>query len=178
VQDGTLAKRYASALAELADEGKTLEKVGDDLDRFVELINVTPGLGSLLNSPTTSQVAQHKVVDAFMDGGAEEITGNFLKVLVEKRRLGAINNIVSSYKRSVEERSGRITVQVTSATPLNKKHEDSLISSLSSMTGKQVQLDVSTDFALLGGVVLRVGSVMMDYSLRGQLNRLKSQMRG
>ncbi|MBF0380397.1 MAG: ATP synthase F1 subunit delta [Magnetococcales bacterium] len=178
MQDGTLAKRYASALAELADEGGTLEKVGADLDRFIELINVTPGLDSLLTSPTSSQSAQHKVVDAFMDGGAEQVTGNFLRVLVEKRRLGSINNIVTSYKRSVEERSGRITVHVTSATPLNKKHEESLISSLSSMTGKKVQLDVSTDFALLGGVVLRVGSVMMDYSLRGQLNRLKSQMRG
>ncbi|MBF0445080.1 MAG: ATP synthase F1 subunit delta [Magnetococcales bacterium] len=178
MQDGTIAKRYASALAELADEGGTLEKVGSDLDRFIELINVTPGLASLLNSPTTSQAAQHKVVDAFMGGGGEEITGNFLRVLVEKRRLGAINGIVTSYKLSVEERSGQVTVYVTSATPLNKKHEESLISSLSGMTGKKVQLDVSTDFALLGGVVLRVGSVMMDYSLRGQLNRLKSQMRG
>jgi F-type H+-transporting ATPase subunit delta len=178
VQESTIAKRYASALADLAEEGKNLDKVGEDLSRFLELIQVTPGLNALLNSPATPQSAQHKVVDAFMDGGAEQVTGNFLRILVTKRRLSAIAGIVSSYIRNVEERSGRITAYVTSATALVKKHEDSLVASLSGMTGKKVQLDVSTDSTLLGGVVLRVGSVMMDYSLRGQLNRLKSQMRG
>ncbi|MBF0357687.1 MAG: ATP synthase F1 subunit delta [Magnetococcales bacterium] len=178
MQDSTIAKRYASALADLAEEGKNLEKVSEDLSRFIDLIEVTPGLNALLTSPATPQATQHKVVDAFIDGGAEQVTGNFLRVLITKRRLGAITDIVTSYKRNVEERSGRITVYVTSAAPLVKKHEDSLVASLSDMTGKKVQLDVSTDTTLLGGVVLRVGSVMMDYSLRGQLNRLKSQMRG
>jgi F-type H+-transporting ATPase subunit delta len=179
VHDSTLAKRYASALAELADEGGNLEKVGGDLDSFLELIKVTPGLNSLLTSPTVSRADQHKVVDLFLDqGGADEVTGKFLRVLVDKRRLGLVEGIVSSYNRGVEERSGRVTVYLTSAKPMIKRHEERLIASLSSMTGKEVQLDVSTDSALLGGVVLRVGSVMMDYSVRGQLNRLQSQMRG
>jgi F-type H+-transporting ATPase subunit delta len=179
VQDSTLAKRYASALAELAGEGGNLEKVGSDLDRFLELIEVTPGLNTLLTSPTVARADQQKVVDAFLEnGGTEEVTGKFLRLLVDKRRLGAIAGIVSSYNTSVAERSGRITVYLTSAQKMLKKHEDQLTVSLSSMTGKDVQLDVSTDPDLLGGVVLRVGSVMMDYSLRGHLNRLKTQMRG
>jgi F-type H+-transporting ATPase subunit delta len=179
VHDSTLSKRYASALAELASEGESLEKVGEDLNRFLELIEVTPGLKSLLTSPTVLRADQHKIVDAFLENDeTDEVTGKFLHLLVEKRRMGIIEGAVSAYNRGVEERSGRITVQVSSAKPLIKKHEDGLQSSLSELTGKEVQLEVSTDATLLGGVVLRVGSVMMDYSVRGQLNRLKSQMRG
>ncbi len=179
MQDSTLAKRYAAALAELAGESGNLEKVGGDLDGFLELIKITPGLNTLLTSPTVDRENQHKVVEAFIkNGGVEAVTGNFLKLLVDKRRMGAIEGIVAAYNSNVEESSGRITVQLTSAQPLSDKHQEQFKASLSKMTGKDVQLEVDTDSSLLGGVVLRVGSVMMDYSLRGHLNRLKSQMRG
>lgn len=179
MHDSTLAKRYALALAELADEGNNLDKVGADLANFLEVVNVTPGLKSMLSSPTVPRAEQQSVVTAFIkSSGCEGVTGKFLRVLVEKRRMAVLKSIVAAYDKNVEERSGRITVHVASAKPLIQKHEERLVSSLSEMTGKKVQLDVSTDSALLGGVVLRVGSVMMDYSVRGQLNRLKSQMRG
>ncbi|MBF0453350.1 MAG: ATP synthase F1 subunit delta [Magnetococcales bacterium] len=179
MHDSTLAKRYASALAELATEGDRLEKVGEDLGLFLELINMTPSLSALLASPTVSKGDQHKIIDSFASNDqVEAVTGNFLRVLIDKRRMGIFSGIVASYNRMVEERSGRITIQLASAKPLNKKHEEGLATSLSSLTGKEVQLDVSTDSTLLGGVVVRVGSVMMDYSVRGHLNRLKSQMRG
>ncbi|MBF0447616.1 MAG: ATP synthase F1 subunit delta [Magnetococcales bacterium] len=179
MHDSTLAKRYASALAELADEAGELEKVGGDLGRFVELIDMTPGLDALLTSPVADRADQHRILDLFFEQNkGTKVVGKFLRLLVDKRRISLIHHIVDLYNKGMAERSGRITVQISSARSLLKKQEEKLQASLSEMTGKDVQLDLSTDEALLGGMVVRVGSVMMDYSVRCQLNRLKSQMRG
>ncbi|MEO5347374.1 MAG: ATP synthase F1 subunit delta [Magnetococcus sp. YQC-9] len=174
-----LAKRYATALAELASEEKRLDAVAEDLNRFAEVMQSTPGLRYLLTSPTAPAQAKHAVVDAFIANAAPtRILGNFLKLLIDKRRMEFVEPIIAAYHRETEARSGRITVEVQTSVPLEKRHAEELKGSLSKLTGKEVRLDSRVEPALLGGIVVRIGSLMMDYSVSNHLNRLKAQMRG
>ncbi|MBF0605776.1 MAG: ATP synthase F1 subunit delta [Nitrospirae bacterium] len=179
MHSSTLAKRYASALAELASDRGLLKKVGDDLRQFVAVVAVTPELGPLLANPTISRERQSKIIDAFLSqSGSDPLTANFLKLLIHKRRMVLVSDIVAAYSRIEEEQSGVVTVRVSAPKPLTKAHEERLAKLLSTKTGKDVRLDFGLDPELLGGMVVRIGSVMMDYSVRGQLNRLKAQLRG
>lgn len=174
-----LAKRYATALADLAAEHNLLEKVGADLDRFVQLLDTTPGLRFLLTSPTAPTKDKQAALDAFIrNAGPEAIAGNLLKLLVDKRRMGLVEEIIAAYHEETERRSGRITVEVRTPNPLQTQHAEELQGSLTRLTGKIVRLESRTDPDLLGGIVVRIGSLMMDYSVRNHLNRLKAQMRG
>lgn len=179
VHSSTLAKRYASALADLAQDRGMLQKVGENLREFLSVVVATPDFGALLANPTVARETQIKVIDVFLNKAeADTLTANFLKLLIQKRRMVLIDDIVASYGRIEEERSGRVTVHVSVPKPLTKAHEERLIKALATVTGKEVRLDVGQDLDLLGGMIVRIGSVMMDYSVRGQLNRLKAQLRG
>lgn len=179
MHSSTLAKRYASALADLAKDRGLLNKVGDELREFMEVIGTTPELGPLLANPTISRERQSKVVDLFLtQSKSDPLTANFLKLLIHKRRMVLVSDIVAAYSRIEEDQSGVVTVRVTAPKPLTKTYEERLAKILSTKTGKDVRIDFGLDPELLGGMVVRIGSVMMDYSVRGQLNRLKAQLRG
>ncbi|MBF0625765.1 MAG: ATP synthase F1 subunit delta [Magnetococcales bacterium] len=167
------------ALADLAAEQNLLDSVGRDLTTFVEVFQTTPGLAMLLTSPTAARKDQQAVVESFI-GQAEPapVTRNFLKLLVAKRRMALIEEIVAAFNRDVERRSGRITVAVQTPKPLNKAHIKRLEEILAQGTGRAVTLEVAEEPALLGGMVVRIGSVMLDYSVRCQLQRLKAHMMG
>ncbi|MBF0165824.1 MAG: ATP synthase F1 subunit delta [Magnetococcales bacterium] len=174
-----LAKRYATALADLASEEKKLDAVAEDLTRFADVLKATPGLRFLLTSPTASSQAKHAAVDAFIANAAPtKLLGNFLKLLIDKRRMEYIEAMIVAYQRETEARSGRIAVEVQTPVALDKRHMEDLKSALSRITGKEVRLDSRVEPALLGGIVVRIGSLMMDYSVSNHLNRLKAQMRG
>ncbi|GAB0058860.1 F-type H+-transporting ATPase subunit delta [Candidatus Magnetaquicoccaceae bacterium FCR-1] len=174
-----LAKRYATALADLASEEKKLDAVAEDLTRFVDVVNTTPGLRLLLTSPTAPAQAKHAAIDAFIAHAAPtKLLGNFLKLLIDKRRMEYVEAIINAYQRETEARSGRIAVELQTPVSLDKRVEEDLKSALSRITGKEVRLDSRVEPALLGGIVVRIGSLMMDYSVSNHLNRLKAQMRG
>ncbi|NGZ05558.1 MAG: ATP synthase F1 subunit delta [Magnetococcales bacterium] len=174
-----LAKRYATALADLATEEKQLEAIGADLAGFAELLKSTPGLRFLLTSPTAPAADKHAALDAFIQHAAPaRILGNFLKLLVDKRRMDLVDAIIAAYHKEMELRGGRITIQIQSAQPLEKNQSKTLQTTLAKLTGKEVTLDSRVEPELLGGIVVRIGSLMMDYSVRNHLNRLKAQMRG
>ncbi|MBF0627477.1 MAG: ATP synthase F1 subunit delta [Magnetococcales bacterium] len=174
-----LAKRYATALADLATEDQQLSVVGEDLTRFSQLLTATPGLRLLLTSPTAPARDKHAALDAFITHAAPvRILGNFLKLLVDKRRMDLVEAIIVAYHKEMETRSGRITVELQSAAPLESHHAENLQATLSRLTGKEVRLESRVEPDLLGGIVVRIGSLMMDYSVRNHLNRLKAQMRG
>ncbi len=179
VHESTLAKRYASALVALAEEQDQLEAVGGALNQFVELYRTTPAFRLLMTSPTAERKDQHAALGTFLDRSAPtEVVGNFLKLLVDKRRTALIEDIRAAFDRLVEVRAGRMTVDVASPVPLTDEHARRLQSILSEMTGKTVRLEATTDPSLLGGLVITMGSVMMDYSIRNHLNRLQAMMRG
>ncbi|MBF0214964.1 MAG: ATP synthase F1 subunit delta [Magnetococcales bacterium] len=179
VLNPALAKRYATALADLAAEENLLGAVGDDLARFAEVVKATPGLHSLLTSPTAPVKEKHAALDAYLTHAAPaRILGNFLKLLIDKRRMELVDSIMAAYHKEMETRGGRITVELQSAMPLEPHHAVDLQTTLSKLTGKEVRLESRVEPDLLGGIVVRIGSLMMDYSVRNHLNRLKAQMRG
>ncbi|MBF0180392.1 MAG: ATP synthase F1 subunit delta [Magnetococcales bacterium] len=174
-----LAKRYATALAELANERNQLGVVGEDLARFAELLNTIPNLRLMLTSPTAPAHEKHAAVDAFIQHAQPTgIAGHLLKLLVDKRRMALVEAIIVAYHEETEVRGGRMTVEVRSPTPLDANHAEALKTTLGKITGKEIRLEHSTQPDLLGGIVVRIGSLMMDYSVRNHLNRLKAQMRG
>ncbi|MBF0427372.1 MAG: ATP synthase F1 subunit delta [Magnetococcales bacterium] len=174
-----LAKRYATALADLAAEQNILESVGEDLNRFAELLQANPNLRFLLTSPTAPAQDKHAALETFIAQAAPAtIAANFLKLLVDKRRMGLVDGIIAAYHRETETRSNRITVSLQVSHPLETQHADELKITLSKLTGKEVRLESRIDPDLLGGIVVRIGSLMMDYSVRNHLNRLKAQLRG
>ncbi|MBF0110313.1 MAG: ATP synthase F1 subunit delta [Magnetococcales bacterium] len=179
MHSSTLAKRYASALADLAQSRGLLRKVGQDLREFHAVSAANPEWHGLLTNPTIPRERQSRLIETFLaKSDSDPLTANFLNLLIHKRRMVLIDEIVAAYNRIEEEQSGVITVRVAAPKPLIKSHEERLIKILSQSTGKEVRLDFEQDPELLGGMVVRIGSVMMDYSVRGQLNRLKAQLRG
>ncbi|MBF0310769.1 MAG: ATP synthase F1 subunit delta [Magnetococcales bacterium] len=179
MHESTLAKRYANALADLASERELLEAVGADLTAFEALWTEVPGLEYLLVSPTSSEKEQAEAVETILSQASyQDITGNFLRLLVEKRRMMLFPQMRLAYQRALEERSGRLAVEVRSPKPLLRTHITGIQTALAEATGRQVDVEAGVDPALLGGMVVQVGSVMMDFSVRSQLNRLKAMMRG
>lgn len=179
MHESTLAKRYASALADLAVEQNLLEDVGDDLNGFLELFRSTPAFRFLLTSPTAERRDQHAALSVFLEHATPApVTSNFLKLLVDKRRMVLIESIVTAYNWDMDDRAGRMTVDICTLLPLTDIHSERIRATLSDVTGKTVRLDMTTDPGILGGMVVTMGSVMMDYSIRNHLNRLKSTMRG
>ncbi|MBF0125578.1 MAG: ATP synthase F1 subunit delta [Magnetococcales bacterium] len=174
-----LAKRYANAIANLASEQNLLVTVGEDLTRFSELLQTTPALKFLLTSPTAPTHEKQAAIDTFIARAAPApITGNLLKLLVDKRRMGLVEAIIGAYHRETEVRCGRMTVSIQTPTPLADNHAEALKNALAKITGKEIRLESATQPDLLGGIVVRIGSLMMDYSVRNHLTRLKAQMRG
>lgn len=176
---GTLAKRYAAALADLAAEQNLLDAVGTDLAVFLEVYKSTPGMAGVLTNPTALPKNQQDVLNAYLQQASPApISGNFLGLLVAKRRMALIEEIVAAYQRDVEKRSGRITVNVQTPMPLTKALIKRLETLLSDVTGSQTLVEVEEKPELLGGLVVRIGSVMWDYSIRSRLHRLKAHMTG
>ena len=178
MHESTLAKRYASALAELAVEHNLLEDVGNDLNGFLELFRTTPAFRFLLTSPTAERREQHAALAIFLEQATPApVTRNFLKLLVDKRRMVLIESIVDAYNGDMDDRAGRMTVDIRTLLPLTDSRSEQIRTTLSDLTGKTIRLDVTTDPGILGGMVITMGSVMMDYSVRNHLNRLKTTMK-
>ncbi len=179
MHESTIAKRYTIALADLAAGQHLLEDVGQALTSLRDLLDSAPEIRAFLVSPVVGVEQQMRVVESFIEEAKPgQLLANFLRLLVKKRRMALIDEIIAAFLRNMEERKGRVTVQVRSAVPLAAEQAGRLESVLSRRIQKEVHLDVSVDPALLGGVVIRVGSLMMDYSLRSRFSRLKAYMMG
>lgn len=179
VQDSTLAKRYAAALADLAAGQGLLEQVGQELADFRRTLDAAPSFRQLLTSPAVGDKDQQTALGSYLEHAEPSaITGNFLRLLTSKRRMRVIDAIAQAFAKDVQTRSGQVTVQVSATVPLTEETQEQLRTTLAGVTGKQVTLEVSQDPNLLGGLVLRVGSVMLDYSIRSRLSRLKATMKG
>src|SRR5579875_431866 len=174
-----MAGRYANALFELAREDKAVDAVKSDLDRFDELLASSPDLNRLVRSPVFSTEQQLKALSAVLEkAGISGLAANFLRVVTANRRLFAVRDMIRAFRALVARHKGEVVAQVTVAEPLNDKHVDALRNVLKSATGgKQVNLDVKVDPAIIGGLVVKVGSRMVDSSLRSKLNAIKLAMK-
>jgi F-type H+-transporting ATPase subunit delta len=174
-----MAGRYATALFELALDNNAVDAVRADLDRFDALLAESEDLRRLVRSPVFAADAQGKALGAVLDrAGIGGLTAQFLKVITRNRRLFAVHEMTRAYRALVARHHGEVSAQVTVAEPLSDAHRAAITDALKSVTGKEnVGLDVKVDPAIIGGLVVKLGSRMVDSSLRTKLNSIKHAMK-
>jgi F-type H+-transporting ATPase subunit delta len=174
-----LAERYAAALFELADEGHTLDQAAADLRELRTMLAQSPDLGRMVRSPVLSRAEQGKAIEAIAEGaGLAGLTRDFLAVVARNRRLFAVPAMIEAFLEKLAARRGEITAEVTAAQALSAAQHEALGEQLRRAMGSRVAIDVKVDPSLLGGMTVKIGSRMVDGSLKGQLQRLQLSMKG
>ena len=174
-----LALRYAKALFELAEEARSLDRVADDLRAIRTLMAETPDLVRLVRSPLIGRDAQARAMDAVLDkAGMSDLVRRFVGVVAANRRLFALDRMAESFLAELARRRGEVTAQVVSAHPLSDAQTAKLSDALKKAMGAKVDVALSVDPSLLGGMVVRIGSRMIDSSLKTKLDRLQLAMKG
>jgi F-type H+-transporting ATPase subunit delta len=173
-----MAGRYATALFDLAREAKAIDAVKADLERFDALVAESPDLSRLVRSPAFSADEQLQALSAVLDrAGIGGLAAKFLKLVTANRRLFAVRDMVKAFRGLVANYKGEATAEVTVAEGLKDEHLDALRSALKAVSGKNVDLAVRIDPAIIGGLVVKLGSRMVDSSLRTKLNAIRHAMK-
>lgn len=169
-----MAERYAGSLFDLALEAKSVEKVEATLGEVEDLINANADLKRLIESPVFSADDQFRAVDAIAKkAGIDGLVGNFLRVVARNRRLFAVPSMIAAYRRIAAAHRGEVAAEVTSAHELTAVQMRELTASLKEVAGKDVAIKLNVDPAILGGLIVKIGSRQIDTSLRTKLNSLK-----
>lgn len=173
-----VAGRYATALFELALEQKALEQIETDLGRFGEALDASEDLQRLVKSPMFSTEEQGRALGAILDElKIEGLTKNFLLLVSKNRRLFATPDMIRAYRAMLAEHRGEMSATVTAASKLTNTQVTALKQALKAGLGKDVMLDQLVDPSLIGGLMIKVGSRMIDTSIRTKLNSLKHAMK-
>lgn len=174
-----LGGRYAIALYELADDKKQLDKVAEDLISLREMIRESEQMRTLLRNPLFSRGDKAKAMEAICKkAGISDLTSRFVQVVALNARLFALPDMIEAYLDELAKRRGEVTAHVTAARELSDEQKKALDEALRKAVGAKVKVDLSVDPALLGGLVVKVGSRMIDNSLRNKLQRLQFAMKG
>lgn len=170
--------RYATALFELARDEKSVDAVKADLDKFSALLGESADLARLVRSPVFTADDQRKALGAVLaKAGISGVTANFIRVLIANRRLFVVTDVIRAFNALVARFKGEATADVTVAEALSDKNLDALKAALKTVTGKDVALNVKVDPSIIGGLVVKLGSRMVDSSLRTKLNSIKHAMK-
>jgi len=173
-----VAGRYATALFELALEENALKKVEVDLNRFGQALEAAEDLRRLVRSPVFSAEEQQRAIAAILQKiEIEGLAANFLHLIARNRRLFATPDMIKAFRALLARHRGQTGAEVTSAKPLEEGQVRALQAALKAALHKDVQLDQKVDATLLGGLVVKVGSRMVDSSRRTKLNSLKHAMK-
>ena len=174
-----LAGRYATALFDLAAERNALDAVAKDLQALRQMMAESADLARLITSPVIARDAQAKAITALAEkAGFNPLTRNILGVMAMNRRLFALSGAIDSYLAKLAESRGELSAEVTSAAPLSDQQRNAVAESLRQALGSKVTVHTKVDKRLLGGLVVRVGSRMVDSSLRTKLQKLQLAMKG
>jgi F-type H+-transporting ATPase subunit delta len=174
-----MAGRYATALFELARDEKSVDAVKADLDTLDAMMSESPDLLRLVRSPVFGAEEQGKALAAVLEkAGIKGLAYNFLLLVASNRRLFAVRDMIRGFRTLVAKHKGEVTAEVTVAEKLSDAHLDALKTALKSVTGgKAVDLNVKVDPAIIGGITVKLGSRMVDGSLRTKLNSIKHAMK-
>ncbi len=173
-----MAGRYATALFDLARETNAIDAVQADLERFDALVAESADLLRLVRSPAFSAEEQLQALSAVLDrAGIGGLAAKFLKLVTTNRRLFAVRDMIRGFRELVAEHKGEATAQVTVAEQLKDEHVAALRTALKAVSGKDVDLDIKVDPAVIGGLIVKLGSRMVDSSLRTKLNSIKHAMK-
>jgi F-type H+-transporting ATPase subunit delta len=174
-----LAGRYATALFDLAETDKQLDRVADDLGQLANMIESSADLTRLIRSPVIARDDQGRAMaEILKKAGMGELTRNFVGVVARNRRLFALPSMITAYQSLLAARRGEATAEVVSARELTKKQLEAIAAQLKKAIGSKVSVSTRIDAGLLGGLVVKVGSRMFDSSLRTMLQRLRFAMKG
>lgn len=174
-----MAGRYAAALFDLAKDEKQIPQVEADLVKFQSLLDMSEDLRRMVRSPVISSDEQGKAMTAVLaKAGIGGLAANFLKLIAGNRRLFAAPEIIKGYIALAAKGRGEVTAEVTSAAALNDSQLKTLQEALKVSVGKAVTMNTRVDPSLLGGLVVKVGSRMVDSSLRTKLQNLKTILSG
>jgi F-type H+-transporting ATPase subunit delta len=175
----SLAGRYASALFGLARDERQIDAVRRSLDALASALADSPEFAALVASPLVSRDDAAKAFAGLGPQlGLDPITTNFLGVLARNGRKRELGKIIRAFKRIAADHRGEISAEVTSAHPLNDDQVEALKAQLGKRAGRDVTIDAQVDPDILGGIVIKLGSEMIDASIRTKLNRLTSAMKG
>ena len=178
MSDHRIARRYAKALIGICDKDRSHEAVGRDLDKVVESLEKEPAIRARLEDPSIKARTKGKVIESIARSLVlRPMTTNFLQVLNEKDRFGELRGIREDFARRLDEVQGRVRARVTSAKPLTVIEKKRVEDALKKTTGKSIVLDAAVDEKLLGGVVTKIGNLVLDGSVRTQLDTLEARLR-
>jgi F-type H+-transporting ATPase subunit delta len=170
--------RYATALFELARDAQNLDETARGLATLEALLNDSEDLARLVRSPIFSAAEQSAAFTAIADKtDVTPLVANFLQLLIQNRRLFALRDIIAAFRLLLAHHRNEITADVSSAIPLSDQQADELKATLRAKTGKDIALNLRVDPALLGGLIVKMGSLMIDASVRTKLNSLKIAMK-
>jgi F-type H+-transporting ATPase subunit delta len=175
---GGVAGRYASALFDLAEEANQVRQVEKDLISLQSLLNESADLKRMVRSPVFSSDEQGRAIAAVAEkAGLAPLVVNFLKVLARNRRLFALNEMIRTFLALAARQRGEVNAEVATAHPLTDEQLATLKETLRASAGKDVQLITKVDPTLLGGLIVKMGSRMIDSSIRTKLTSLKTAMK-
>jgi F-type H+-transporting ATPase subunit delta len=174
-----LAERYATALFDLADERRGLDEAAADLRRLRAMLDESAELVRLVRSPILSRAVQGQAILALAEAaGLSRLVRDFLAVVARNRRLFAVPAMIAAFLARLASRRGEITAEIVAAQPLSEAQLAALGDQLRRSAGRRVAVDVRVDPGLIGGLVVKLGSRLVDASLKSRLLRLQSAMKG
>lgn len=174
ISNSNLARRYAKALFELSCKKDVLEKVENDLEALEELVISSDELNKIIGRPILSRENQSEALDKVLEKAkAQNITKNFISVLAKNRRLSELNAIIVEYKKLLSSHRGEVIAQIISAMPLSKGQTDAISKTLSEQLDKKVSIQAEVNKGILGGLVIKVGSKMLDASLISKIENIR-----
>ena len=173
-----IAGRYATALFEIAREEKALDTVEKDLTALGDAIDASEDLQALIASPVYSRDEQAGAMGALAAKlGASPAVANTIGLMASKRRLFALPAMIASVKALIADERGELTAEVTSAKAMTKAQQDKLAKTLKERFGKDIKINATVDASIIGGLIVKVGSKMIDSSIASKLNALNKTMR-
>ncbi len=168
-------RTYARALFQAAKEKGRLAKVREELSDFVAAVNDVPELDALLRNPQVDPRAKAQALEDVL-GGADELVRNFLLLTVEKNRGGQLREIQREFERLMAQEERRLTVELTTAYQLSDDEARQIVGQIEQASGRPVDATRNVDPELIGGIVLQAGSLRVDASVRGRLERLRREL--
>ncbi len=174
----SIASRYATAVYEIAKEGNAVKAIEDDISALQSALSDSEEFRALINSPIYTREEQGAAIAALASKmGLSATMANTLALMAEKRRLFVVPQLIATLREVISEDKGEVTAEVVSAKALTKEQSDKLSKTLKASTGKDVTLNATVDESLIGGLIVKVGSRMIDTSVRAKLNSLQNAMK-
>ncbi|MBT8442162.1 MAG: F0F1 ATP synthase subunit delta [Gammaproteobacteria bacterium] len=173
-----IAARYATAVFELAKDGKELDALEGDIATLAAAISESADFRDLIHSPVYSREAQGNAIGAIAEKmGLSGTVANTLRLMASKRRLFVLPQLIARLRDLIDEEKGEVTADVRAATALTPEQQDTLAATLKGSVGKDINMNITVDESLIGGLIVKVGSKMIDTSIRSKLAALQNTMK-